>query len=160
MVEEVEDVNESDDVGEVCEFPAKNATDAEIRDILQNSSTIAVVGLSRYENRPSQGVARYLKEQGYHIIPVNPNADEILGEKCYPDLNAIPERVDVVEIFRRPKDVGAIVEDAVAIAAKVVWMQEGIVNNAAAEMAVESGLRVVMNKCMLKEHRNLRSAEV
>jgi predicted CoA-binding protein len=143
---------------EVCEIPVTNATDSEIKDILDGSRTIAVVGLSRNETRPSHAVARYLKNQGYRIIPVNPNADRLLGEKCYPGLRKVPEKVDVVDIFRRPKDVGPVVEDALAIGAKVVWMQEGIVNNEAAEAAGRAGLKVVMNKCIMKEHKKLSLA--
>ena len=146
-------------VDEVCEIPSENATDEEIKDILESSRTIAVVGLSRYEDKPSQGVARYLKEQGYRIIPVNPSANEILGEVCYPDLRTIPDKVDVVDIFRLPKDVGPVVEEAIAIKAKVVWMQQGIVNNEAADKARESGLRVVMGKCMMVEHGKLHWVE-
>ena len=140
---------------EVCEIPTTNATDAQIKNILEGSLTIAVVGLSRNEAKPSHAVARYLKSQGYRIIPVNPNADELLGEKCYPSLRKVPEKMDVVDIFRRPKDVGPVVEDALAIGAKVVWMQEGIVNNEAAEVGRRAGLTVVMNKCIMKEHKKL-----
>ena len=98
---------------------------------------------------------KYLKEQGYTIIPVNPTANgEILGEKVYPGLKEIPRKVDMVDIFRPPKDVPPIVEDVIAIGAKVVWMQEGIVNNAAADRARAAGLTVVMDKCMMKVHRS------
>lgn len=124
-------------------------------EILRQARTVAVVGLSPREDRPSHEVARYLKEQGYRIVPVNPQAAEVLGERSYPDLRSVPEPVDVVDIFRRPEDVGPIVDDAVAIHAKAVWMQEGIVNEAAAAIARQSGLGVVMDRCMLKEHRRL-----
>ena len=127
-------------------------------DMIRQAKVIAVVGLSPREERPSNGVARYLKESGYRIIPVNPQfaGDTLLGELCYPDLGSIPEPVDVVDIFRRPDDVPPVVDDAVAIGAKAVWMQEGIVNEAAAAVAREAGLGVVMDKCMLKEHQRMK----
>lgn len=123
--------------------------------ILNTYRTVAVVGLSPKPDRPSFRVASYLKEQGYRIIPVNPREKEILGEPCYPDLASIPEPVDVVDIFRRPKDVLAIVKEAIKIEAKVIWMQEGIINEEAAARAKEAGLLVVMDRCMLKEHQRL-----
>ena len=104
-------------------------------------------------------VASYLKENGYRIIPVNPRAGEILGEISYPDLSSIPERVDVVDIFRRSNELPAIIEGAITIGAKAVWMQEGVINEQAAERAGEAGLKVVMDRCMLKEHRRLRNME-
>ena len=126
-----------------------------IEKILRESKTIAVVGLSANPARPSHGVARYLQAQGYRIIPVNPLVEEVLGEKCYPDLASVPEAVDVVDIFRRPEHVPAIVEEAIAKGARAVWMQEGIVHQEAAARAREAGLMVVMDRCMLKEHRRL-----
>jgi predicted CoA-binding protein len=120
--------------------------------IFKDSKTIAVVGLSSNPARPSYSVARYLQSQGYEIIPVNPNEKEILGEKSYPDLVSIPEKIDVVDIFRKSEDVPPIVEQAVKIKAKVVWMQEGVVNEEAAKKATNAGLIVVMDKCMYKEH--------
>jgi predicted CoA-binding protein len=105
-----------------------------------------VVGLSPDEGRPSHGVARYLKEHGYHIIPVNPGAKEILGEVCYPDLSSIPEPVETVDIFRRSETVPPIVEEAIKIKAKAVWLQEGVINEAAAKRAREAGLLVVMDR--------------
>lgn len=128
-------------------------TEEEIRNILLTTKTIAVVGMSTKPNRPSQDVPLYLKEHGYNIIPVNPNAAEIAGMKAYPDLLSIPDKVDVVEIFKRPEDVPPIVEDAIKIGAKVVWMQEGIVNEAAAERAEQAGLIAVQNMCMRVAHR-------
>jgi predicted CoA-binding protein len=125
--------------------------------IMNSSRTIAVVGLSSKPDRPSYRVASYLKEQGYKIIPVNPTENHILGEVCYPDLSSIPESVDVVDIFRRSEDVPSLVEEAIRIGAKAVWMQEGVTNEEAANRAGEAGLMVIMDKCMLKEHRNLRS---
>lgn len=124
-------------------------------DILKSSRVVAIVGLSADPERPSYRVARYLKEKGYRIIPVNPRGGEVLGEVCYPDLVSIPEAVDVVDIFRRPEDVPAIVEQAIRIRAKAVWMQEGIVNEAAAEQARRAGLKVVMDRCMKKVHQSL-----
>ena len=126
-----------------------------IEGILKRAKTVAVVGLSPKADRPSYGVASYLKEQGYRIIPVNPAADEVLGEKCYPDLSSIEEKVDVVDIFRRAEDVPPIVEEAIRTGAETVWMQEGIVNEEAAARAREAGLEVVMDRCMLKEHKRL-----
>jgi len=125
--------------------------------ILNSSRTVAVVGLSSKPDRPSYRVASYLKEQGYQIIPVNPAEKEILGETCYPDLASVPTSVDVVDIFRRAEDLPPIVEETIRIGAKAVWMQEGVINEEAANRAGEAGLMVVMNKCMLKEHRNLRN---
>jgi len=130
----------------------------EIEGILKEGRTVAVVGLSPKPDRPSYVVARYLQAQGYRIIPVNPNAQEILGEKAYPTVLSIPEKVDIVDIFRRPEDVPPVVEEAIKIGARVVWMQEGIVNEAAAQRAKEAGLKVVMDRCLKKEHQRLHSA--
>ena len=126
-----------------------------VRDILKESKVIAVVGLSPKLERDSHKVAKYLQDQGYRIVPVNPRADTILGEKSYPDLASIPEKVDVVDIFRRSDDVPPVVDQAIDIGAKAVWMQLGIVNEDAAAKAREAGLGVVMDRCMLVEHRNL-----
>src|SRR3989338_3450605 len=115
--------------------------------------TIAVVGCSPKEERPSHSVARYLQAAGYKIIPVNPGHAEILGEKCYPNLLEIPEKVDVVDIFRRSEEVLPIVKDAVKIGAKAVWMQDGVEHPAAKGLAEKAGLKVVMNDCMLRQHR-------
>lgn len=130
----------------------------EIEGILKEGRTVAVVGLSPKPDRPSYVVARYLQAQGYRIIPVNPNTQEILGEKAYPTLLSIPEKVDIVDIFRRPEEVPPVVEEAIKIGARVVWMQEGIVNEAAAQRAKEAGLKVVMDRCLKKEHQRLHSA--
>jgi predicted CoA-binding protein len=126
-----------------------------IRRILNDSKTIAVVGLSPKPQRPSHQVACYLMEAGYTIIPVNPGQDSILGLPCYPDLRAIPTQVDMVDIFRRPEAVLPIVEDAIAIGAKFIWMQEGIVNEQAAAKAEAAGLLVVMDRCTKIDHMNL-----
>ena len=114
-----------------------------------------MVGLSSDPEKSSYGIARYLAEQGYNIIPVNPNAREILGRASYPDLSSIPEKVDVVEIFRRSEDVMPIVEEAIKIGVEAVWMQEGIVNEEAAAKARDAGLLVVMDKCIFKEHQRM-----
>ena len=125
-------------------------------EILESYRVIAVVGLSPDQERASYHVAEYLKEYDYKIIPVNPWASEVLSEVCYPDLLSIPSPVEVVDIFRRAEDVPEIVEQAIKIGAKAVWMQEGIVNEIAAARAREAGIFVVMDKCMLKEHRQLK----
>ena len=126
-----------------------------IPDILKKYSTVAVVGLSPKENRPSNQVARYLMEAGYKIIPVNPGQTEILGRKCYPNLVSIPEPVDIVDIFRKSEDVPQIVDDAIQIEAKVVWMQLGIVHEEAARKAASAGLAVVMDRCIKIDHMNM-----
>ena len=123
--------------------------------ILNSSRTIAIVGLSSKPDQPSYRVASYLKEQGYKMIPVNPAEQEILGERCYPDLASIPESIDVVDIFRRSEKVPPIVEEAIRIGANAVWMQEGVINEEAAAQARKAGLMVVMDKCMRKEHQRL-----
>jgi predicted CoA-binding protein len=138
-----------------CEMPGKNATTAEVREILAGNRVVAVVGMSENPARASNHVAAYLMEHGYRVIPVNPARESILGQKCWPSLSAVPEKVDIVDIFRKPDAVPEIVDEAIKAGAKVVWMQEGIVHNAAAEKARAAGLKVVMNKCMLKEHRAL-----
>ncbi len=124
-------------------------------DILRNAKTIAVVGLSSKRNRPSFGVSEYMQRAGFRIIPVNPAETEVLGEKAYPDLDSVPEAVDLVNIFRRSEMVGPVVDAAIRIGAKAVWMQEGIVNEEAAEKARAAGLQVVMDHCVLKEHRKM-----
>jgi predicted CoA-binding protein len=126
-----------------------------IPELLKSSRTIAVVGLSSRRVRPSYGVAEYMQHNGYRIIPVNPQEQTVLGEKCYPDLDSIPDRVDIVDIFRRSEFVPGIVDAAIRIGARAVWMQEGVVHEAAAEKAAAAGLAVVMDRCILKEHRHL-----
>lgn len=126
-----------------------------IPDLLATLRTIAVVGLSHKRHRPSYSVSEYMQRSGYRIIPVNPLETEVLGEKCYPTLEAVPEPVDIVDIFRRTEFVPDIVESAIRIGAKVVWMQEGIIHEAAADRARAAGLTVVMDRCILKEHRRL-----
>ncbi|HEX2992772.1 MAG TPA: CoA-binding protein [Anaerolineales bacterium] len=129
--------------------------DESLREILLSAKTIASVGLSSNQGKESFWIASYLKEQGYRVIPVNPTATEIIGEKAYPDLQSVPEKIDVVQIFRKPEDVPPVVEDAIQVGAKVIWMQEGIVNYEAAQKAEEAGLQVVMDACMRSTHRRL-----
>ena len=126
-----------------------------MREILLSTKTVASVGLSSNPAKVSFGVGEYLRSQGYRVIPVNPTADEILGEKSYPDLESIPEKIDVVQVFRRPEDVPPVVESAIKIGAKVVWMQEGVVNEEAARTARAAGLQVVMDACMRATHQRL-----
>jgi uncharacterized protein len=142
-------------MSEVCEIPLENASPDEVREILKATKVIAVVGLSDKPDRPSYGVAAYLQRQGYRIIPVNPAVSEVLGEKAYASLKDVPGKVDMVDVFRKPDALPGIVEEAIAIGAKSVWMQEGVVNNAAAERARAAGLKVVMDRCVLKEHRRM-----
>ncbi len=133
----------------------ENPPDDRIREILRTYKNVAVVGLSADESRPSYGVSRYMQKRGYKIIPVNPKESVILGEKVYPSLGDVPNRVEIVDVFRRPEFVSSIVDEAVEIGAKVIWLQEGVINHPAAIKASEQGVQVVMDKCMLKEHRKL-----
>jgi predicted CoA-binding protein len=144
---------------EFCELPAFQTSDQEAWRLIQSYKTVATVGLSKSPEKPGHFVPKYLKERGYRIIPVNPTAigESLLGEKVYATLREIQDPVHIVQIFRPSADVPPIVEDAIAIGAKVVWMQEGIVNNTAAQRAKEAGLAVVMDKCMLKVHRAMSS---
>ena len=128
---------------------------SEEEEILKDNKVIAVVGLSSNPERPSYRVASYMKDKGYTIIPVNPNEKEVLGQTCYPDLSSIPGHVDVVDIFRRSEDCPPIAREAVKIGAGVVWMQEGVVSEEAATCARDAGLKVVMDKCIKKEHEKL-----
>jgi uncharacterized protein len=123
-----------------------------IQEMLRSSRVIAVVGLSSKKFRPSYGVAEYMQREGYRIIPVNPHEKEVLGEKSYARLEDIGEPVDVVDIFRRSEFVGPIVESAIRLGAKAIWMQEGVEDEEAAKKAREAGLFVVMDRCILKEH--------
>ena len=127
-------------------------SDEEIRELLATAKTIAVVGLSDKTFRPSHGVSEYMQSRGYRIIPVNPNLTEALGEKAYARLEDVPEHVDIVNIFRRSSAVEPIVDSAIQVGARMVWMQEGVVHRAAAEKAAAAGLGVVMDRCILKEH--------
>ena len=131
--------------------------EGDIKKILSDSKTVAVVGISPTEDRPSYIVASYLKAKGYRIIPVRPDGEEILGEKVYHSLTEIPQGigVDVVDIFRRSEDVPPVVEEAIQRKARVVWMQEGVIHKEARQKAEKAGLKVVMDRCMKKEHQRL-----
>jgi len=131
--------------------------DEELKDVLSTCKTVAVVGISPKEDRPSYIVASYLKMEGYRIIPVRPDGDYILGEKVYPNLIEIPKEieVDIVDIFRRSEDVPLIVEEAIQRRAKVIWMQEGVIHKEAGAEAEKAGIKVVMDRCMKKEHQRL-----
>ncbi len=131
--------------------------EADIRHILEHAKTIAVLGLSAGPARPSHGVAAYLQRAGYRIVPVNPTLTEVLGEPCYPTLTeaAAHEKIDLVDVFRHSEAVPEIVDEAIALALHALWLQEGVVHEMAAEKARRAGLRVVMDRCILKEHRRL-----
>jgi hypothetical protein len=124
-----------------------------ISELLKTAKTIAVVGLSSSPLRPSHGVAAYLQQQGYRIIPVNPTIDSALGEKSYASLRDVPEKIDIVDVFRRPEFVPDIVDQVIELKLPTVWLQEGVIHEAAAEKARQAGVFVVMDRCMLKEHR-------
>ena len=130
-------------------------SDQQIAALLRGAHTIAVAGLSSRISRASNGVSRFLQSAGYRVIPVNPNEAEVLGEKSYARLEDIPEKVDIVDVFRRPEFVPEIVDAAIRIGARAVWMQEGVVHEEAAERARRAGLMVVMDRCILREHRRL-----
>jgi predicted CoA-binding protein len=123
-----------------------------IQQILSECRTIAVVGLSSDPSRPSNSVSGYMRRQGYTVIPVNPNETEVFGSKSYPNLAAVPGRIDLVDVFRRPNEAGAAVDEAIAVGAKAVWLQEGVIDREAAQRALDAGLLVVMDRCWLKEH--------
>jgi hypothetical protein len=131
--------------------------DEELKDILRNFKTVAVVGISPKEDRPSYIVVSYLKSKGYRVISIRPDGDEILGEKVYHSVSEIPKEITVavVDIFRRSEDVPPVVEEAVQRGAKAVWMQEGVIHKEAGEKAEKAGLKVVMDRCMKKEHQRL-----
>ncbi len=124
-----------------------------IRELLASARTIAVVGLSDNPLRASHGVSAYMQERGYRIIPVNPNISEALGEDAYPSLLEVPDRIDIVNVFRRPEFVEEVVNQAIQKKVPAVWMQEGVINQAAAAKAKEAGMYVVMDQCILKQHR-------
>lgn len=126
---------------------------AHIPELLRKSRVIAVVGLSNKRFRPSFGVSEYMQSKGYRIIPINPNETEVLGEKAYARLEDVPEHIDIVDIFRRSELVAPVVDSAIAIGASSIWMQEGVVNEGAADKARAAGLTVVMDRCILKEHQ-------
>ncbi len=128
---------------------------ATIEKILVEGQTIAVVGLSSNPSRASNGVASYMRQNGYQVIPVNPNETEVFGDKSYTSLTDVPPGVELVDIFRRSDEAGRAVDEAIAIGAKAVWLQEGVIDQAAAQRALDAGLLVVMDRCWLKEHRRL-----
>ena len=130
----------------------------QLTEILQHAHTIAVVGLSGKRFRPSYGVAEYMQRSGYRIIPVNPRESQVLGETSYPDLDSVPDPIDIVDIFRRAEFIPEIVEAAIRKGAKAIWMQEGLIHEDAARRATEAGLTVVMDRCILKDHRRLVAA--
>jgi len=147
-------------------LPEKRNTEMEnpmespdIRSILEQYHTIAVVGISPKPERPSNAVSRHMQAEGYTIVPINPGHKEILGNPCYPSLTLLPpevkERIEIVNIFRKPADVEPVVDEAIAIGAKVIWMQLGITNEAAAKKAREAGLQVIQNRCISVEHQRL-----
>ena len=125
----------------------------QIKDILRNSVTIAVVGLSPKPARPSHQVAQYMLQAGYTIIPVNPGHTEILGQPCYPDLLSVPQAIDIVDIFRRSEQVLPVVQGAIAKKAKTIWMQEGVINEEAAQLAESEGITVLMDRCIKIDHQ-------
>jgi len=127
----------------------------DIEKLLKESRVVAIVGASPAEDKASNHVFNYLKKQGYKVIPVNPTVDKIGETTCFPNLIAVPEKVDVVDIFRRSEDCGPIIDEAIKIGAKAIWMQEGIVNEEAGEKARKAGLMVVMDHCIMKEHYKL-----
>jgi uncharacterized protein len=134
---------------------ALHPSDQQIKELLQKAHTIAVVGLSSSRFRASYGVSQYMQSAGYRIIPVNPNEQEVLGEKSYARLEDVPGKIDVVDVFRRSEFVPEVVDAAIRVGARAIWMQEGVVNEAAAQRARDAGLFVVMDSCILKEHRRL-----
>ncbi len=125
----------------------------EIGELLAKTKTIAVVGLSSNPMRPSFGVAQYLQRHGYSIVPVNPSETEVLGERAYKTLSDVADKIDLVDVFRRPEFVPAIVDEAIRLNVPAIWLQEGVVNEAAAQKARDAGLFVVMDRCILKDHR-------
>ena len=137
---------------ETCEMPDRRAPAPEIDDVLKMAKRIAVVGLSTNPEKDSHMVAKYLMDAGYEVMPVNPNCEHVLGLECYPDLDAVPGEIDVVDVFRRAEALPDIVDAAIRRGAKVLWTQLGIVNNAAAEKARKAGMKVIQSKCMKVEH--------
>jgi uncharacterized protein len=138
-----------------CQLPDNNPCDDDIAAILKNARTIAVVGISHKEDRDSHKVAKYLKEHGYQMVPVNPKYREVLGKPCYATLRDVPQHIDVVDIFRNVEAIPAIVDEAITVGAGCVWMQLGLVHNEAAMKARAAGLKVVMNHCTKIEHSKL-----
>lgn len=132
-------------------------SDEDLQQLLTETKTIAVIGASPKPWRDSGSISEYLNRRGYTVFPVNPRYDDVLGMKCYHDLKSIPEKIDLVDIFRNPDEVGPVIDDAIAVGAKAVWMQLGVVNEKAAAKAEKAGLKVVMDRCIAVEHRTLLS---
>lgn len=138
-----------------CELPARNATPEEIVELLNSARRIAIVGHSARPDRDSYRVGRYLAAHGYEVFPVNPKARSTEDLRFYPDLASVPGPIDIVDIFRRPEELAAIVDEAIRLGAGAIWMQDGLADNAAADRARRAGLRVVMSRCMMRDHRAL-----
>ena len=130
----------------------QNPPGADIKHLLETAKTIAVVGLSPKQDRPSNGVARGLQHFGYRVVPVNPGQDELLGEKCYPDLLSVPPGIDLVDVFRSPEHVDEVVDQCIARKFPALWLQEGVVNQQAAERARKAGMLVIMDRCIYKDY--------
>jgi uncharacterized protein len=139
-----------------CEAVLEINSKESIQRILDECRTIAVVGLSSDPFRPSNSVSSYMRQRGYRVIPVNPNETSVFGDKAYPDLAAVPEKIELVDVFRRSSEAGKAVDEAIAVGAKAVWLQEGVIDKAAAQRALDAGLLVVMDRCWLKEHVRAR----
>lgn len=139
-----------------CEAVLEINSKETIRRILDECRTIAVVGLSSDPFRASNSVSSYMRQHGYRVIPVNPNETSVFGEKAFPDLSAVPEKIDLVDVFRRSSEAGKAVDEAIAVGAKAVWLQEGVIDKAAAQRALDEGLLVVMDRCWLKEYMRAR----
>jgi len=133
----------------------RNPPDAAIRDVLATSRTVAVVGCSSDPSRDSHRIARLLQQHGHRVVPVNPTETEVLGERCYPSLRDVPEPVDMVDVFRRPEFVAGIADDAIAVGARILWLQLGVIDEAAALRAQAAGLTVIMDRCPAIEYRRL-----
>ncbi len=140
---------------EIMKMPKDKHTDEEIKRILSDYKVVAVVGMSREEGKDSHEIPKYLIENGYEVIPVNPNADSILGKKSYKSVSDVPEKVDIIDIFRPSDKVLPAVKDAIKMKPKVIWMQEGISNEEARRLAESKGITVIFNRCMMKEHVRL-----
>ncbi len=138
-----------------CELPNENPPSEKIKDILSESKKIAIVGLSPKEDRDSNKVAKYLLENGYEIVPVNPGQKQILGQKCYPSLEEIPFSVDVADLFLNPARVPPVVDQAIKKGLDIIWMQLGVIHNEAAQKARDAGITVVMDRCIKQEHEKL-----
>jgi predicted CoA-binding protein len=144
-------------INTTCELPDRNPPSEEIKGILRKCKTIAVVGISPKESRDSNRVARYLMRQGYEIVPVNPGQRKILEKPCFRTLSDIPFPIDMADLFLNPKRVPVVVDQAIDMGVQIIWMQEGVVHNKAAQKARKRGIEVVMNKCIMKEHMRIHN---